>query len=71
MLLTPGWSAAGPGAGAGVVEVPCVFGGSWRKGRVVTPISVVPEASKKTASGATPEVRVGTRDKTMPPGQPL
>lgn len=28
---------------------------------------VVAEASKKTASGATPEVRAGTRDRTIPP----
>jgi hypothetical protein len=34
---------------------------------VVTPTSVVPDASKKTASGATPEVRAGTSDKEMPP----
>ena len=31
-------------------------------------MSVVAEASKKTARGATPEVRAGTRDRTMPPG---
>ena len=43
---------------------------SWN-GRVVTPPSVVPDASKKTASGATPEVRAGARDRTRPLGTTL